>query len=423
MRSPVRPPTAPPRAARAAAARAFVFALAVLAAAAASSVLPAFPAQRDEEPQAKPAASAPAAAPDLTEYEKRLARINEQIQGIKSRLAEEDKKQETILSQLGRISLTKSLLQKELSLYEVQLDKNSRELNALRRKSGELQARLDAERKGMERAIVSLYKFGRIDMFQSILQAESVQVLFNESKLLAGLVRFQETTIAEYMATLSELEATRTALEAKRAEIAALAGKTRTKRGEIEAEERKNKDLLNRIERSKQTFEQTLDELEASAQELQALIKRLTGEAAALPFLPVPLSDRRGKLEWPIAGRVTTRFGIERHARFNTAVKNNGIEIAPPKDSLVVRAVHLGKVVFADFMQGYGNLLILDHGLTYYTLYAHCSEFLVKTGDVVRDGQPLAIAGDYGSLSGPTLYFELRFRTMALDPLLWLKKK
>jgi septal ring factor EnvC (AmiA/AmiB activator) len=376
---------------------------------------------RAEDPQAQPRAAA--AAPDLSEYEKRLAQINDQILGLKARLAEEDKKQETILSQLGKISLTKSLLQKELSLYEVQLDKNSRDLTGLRRKSTALQSRLDAERKGMERALVSLYKFGRIDLFQSLLQADSVQVLFGESKLLSGLVRFQETTIAEYLKTLAELEETRTALEAKRSEIASLAGKTRSKRGEIEAEERKNRELLTRIEQNKKTFEQNLDELKASAEELQALMKKLAGQASALPFIPVPLSDRKGKLGWPIEGRVATRFGIERHARFNTAVKNNGIEIVPRKDNLIVQAVHIGKVVFADFMQGYGNLLILDHGLTYYTLYAHCSEFLVRIGDVVRDGQPLAVAGDYGSLSGPTLYFELRFRTLALDPLLWLKKK
>jgi septal ring factor EnvC (AmiA/AmiB activator) len=379
------------------------------------------PDARAEDPQGQPQASPP--APDLTEYEKRLAQINDQILGLKARLAEEDKKQESILSQLGKISLTKSLLQKELSLYEVQLDKNSRDLAALRKTADELKARLDAERKGMERALVSLYKFGRIDLFRSILQAESVQVLFGESKLLAGLVRFQETTIAEYLKTLAEHEAARAALEVKRSEITALAGKTRSKRGEIEAEEGKNRELLTRIEQNKKTFEQTLGELKASAEELQALMKKLASQASALPFLPVPLSDRKGRLAWPIEGQVSTRFGIQRHARFNTAVKNNGIEIVPRRDNLIIQAVHIGKVVFADFMQGYGNLLILDHGLTYYTLYAHCSEFLVQIGDVVRDGQPLAVAGDYGSLAGPTLYFEIRFRTQALDPLLWLKKK
>jgi septal ring factor EnvC (AmiA/AmiB activator) len=366
---------------------------------------------------------APRASRDLSEYEKRLAEINEQILGLKNRLAEEDKKQETILGQLGRISLTKSLLQKELALYEVRLDKNSRDLTGLRKKSGELQARLDSEKKKMERTLIALYKFGRFDIVQSLLQAENVQVLFSESKLLAGLARYQETTIAEYLKTLGELETTRAALESKRAEIAALLGQARSKRAEIEREERKNKDFLTLIERNKTTFVQNLEELKASAEELQTLMKKLSGQAAALPFIPIPLSDKKGRLPWPIEGAVATGFGIQRHTRFNTAVMNNGIEIVPRKDSLIVQAIHPGKIAFADFLQGYGNLLILDHGLTYYTLYAHCSEFLVKLGDVVGGGQPLALAGDYGSLKGPTLYFEIRFRTQALNPLLWLKKK
>jgi septal ring factor EnvC (AmiA/AmiB activator) len=365
----------------------------------------------------------PRASQDLSEYEKRLAEINEQILGLKNRLAEEDKKQETILGQLARISLTKSLLQKELALYEVRLDKNSRDLTSLRKKSAELQTRLDSEKRSMERTLVALYKFGRFDIAQSLLQAENVQVLFSESKLLAGLARYQETTIAEYLKTLGELETTRAALESKRAEIAALLGQSRGKRAEIEREERKNKDFLTLIERNKTTFVQNLEELKASAEELQTLMKKLSGQAAALPFIPIPLSDKKGRLPWPIEGTVATGFGIQRHARFNTAVMNNGIEIVLRKDNLIVQAVHPGKVAFADFLQGYGNLLILDHGLTFYTLYAHCAEFLVKLGDVVGGGQPLALAGDYGSLKGPTLYFEIRFRTQALNPLLWLKKK
>ncbi|MCJ7589522.1 MAG: peptidoglycan DD-metalloendopeptidase family protein [Candidatus Aminicenantes bacterium] len=365
----------------------------------------------------------PQASQDLSEYEKRLAAINEQILGLKNRLAEEGKKQETILGQLARISLTKSLLQKELALYEVRLDKNSRDLTSLRKKSAELQARLDSEKRSMERTLVALYKFGRFDIAQSLLQAENVQVLFSESKLLAGLARYQETTIAEYLKTLGELETTRAALESKRAEIAALLGQSRSKRAEIEREERKNKDFLTLIERNKTTFVQNLEELKASAEELQTLMKKLSGQAAALPFIPIPLSDMKGRLPWPIEGTVATGFGIQRHARFNTAVMNNGIEIVLRKDNLIVQAVHPGKIAFADFLQGYGNLLILDHGLTFYTLYAHCAEFLVKLGDVVGGGQPLALAGDYGSLKGPTLYFEIRFRTQALNPLLWLKKK
>jgi septal ring factor EnvC (AmiA/AmiB activator) len=102
---------------------------------------------------------------------------------------------------------------------------------------------------------------------------------------------------------------------------------------------------------------------------------------------------------------------------------NNGIEIAPQKDGPTVQAIHPGKVIFADHFQGYGNLLIIDHGLNYYTLYGHCAEFLVNKGDLVRGEQPIAIAGDTGSLKGISLYFEIRFKARPLDPLQWLRRR
>jgi len=153
------------------------------------------------------------------------------------------------------------------------------------------------------------------------------------------------------------------------------------------------------------------------------MMKKIADEQWALPSAFVPLYERRGKLPWPLEGRVITSFGLQRHPRFNTIVMNNGVEIAPAKDKSLILAVHAGKVVFADYFQGYGNLLILDHGMTYYTLYGHCSQFLVNVGDMVRADQPVALVGDSGSLNGECLYFEVRYKTKALDPLQWLKRR
>jgi septal ring factor EnvC (AmiA/AmiB activator) len=102
---------------------------------------------------------------------------------------------------------------------------------------------------------------------------------------------------------------------------------------------------------------------------------------------------------------------------------NNGIEIAPLKNDTTVRSVHAGKVAYADYFQGYGNLIIIDHGMTYYSLYGHCAEFLVNKGDWITAGQPIALAGDSGSLAGLSLYFEIRFKTKPLNPLQWLSRR
>ena len=102
---------------------------------------------------------------------------------------------------------------------------------------------------------------------------------------------------------------------------------------------------------------------------------------------------------------------------------NNGIEIAPREGDPEVRAVHGGKIAYADHFQGYGNLIILDHGLTYYSLYGHLAEFLVRKGDYVKAGQAIGVAGDTGSMVGVSVYFEIRYKTKPVDPLQWLSRR
>jgi septal ring factor EnvC (AmiA/AmiB activator) len=101
---------------------------------------------------------------------------------------------------------------------------------------------------------------------------------------------------------------------------------------------------------------------------------------------------------------------------------NNGIEISPIKD-MIVKSIHPGTVAYTDHFQGYGNLIIIDHGMSYFTLYGHCSDFLVKKGDPVQADQSIAMVGDYSSLKGKTLYFEIRYKTKPLNPLQWLKRR
>jgi septal ring factor EnvC (AmiA/AmiB activator) len=202
-----------------------------------------------------------------------------------------------------------------------------------------------------------------------------------------------------------------------------MARAAKLKRQELETEARKNETMVREIRLNRTTYQQTLKELAESAEDLQRLMDKIIAQEWTVPASWVPFTERRSRLDWPIEGRVITAFGAEKNPNFNTVVMNKGVEIAPAPDKSLVLAVHSGKVVYADYFQGYGNLLIVDHGLTYYTLYGHCSEFLAKVGDMVRAGQPVAVVGDTGSLKGECLYFEIRYRTKALDPLQWLKRR
>ena len=366
---------------------------------------------------------APAPQRDVSDFEARIAKIDTQIRNLKAKLADAEKKESSILSDLDRIGLRKRLIRAELSAGGIAIERTDGELKSLRKDIAFRREALESERRSVERTLVTLYKFGRFDILQFALRSESLEAFLAESRNLAYLARHQNDVIRGYLTALAALAASEGKLEAKKGEIEVLLRAAGEKKKELEAAEKKNRELISAIQRDKKSYTQALEELAESGRQLQALMKKITDENYPLPYPFVPLYEKRGALAWPVSGRIITLFGLQRHPRFNTITTNSGIEIAPMKAGASILAVHAGRVVYADAFEGYGNLIIVDHGLTYYTLYGHCSEFRVAKGDPVRAGQSIALSGDSGSLKGECLYFEIRYKTKALDPLKWLRRR
>ena len=361
--------------------------------------------------------------PDLSEYQKRLAKLSQQINSLQAQIRKGEKRKATILSRLERIGFNKRLIRKEISVYNIRRDQANQELTALKEKIPPLQKKLASGKKSIEKILLTLYKFGRFNALQFMLQARDFKSVITESKNLGLLAQYQERIVVEYMTTLDQLQSAEAELEAKKEEISQLIQNAQQKRRELEAEERKNRDLINEIARNKKTHLKTLEELNERSEQLQDLVKKLLKKEISLPFALVPLYEKKGKLPWPLTGKVITVFGLQKHPRFDTVTVNNGIEIAPNKNDMIVKSIHPGKVVYSDHFQGYGNLIIVDHGLNYYSLYGRCSDFIVKKGDYVEAGQSIALVGDFSSPQGVSLYFEIRFKTKPLDPLRWLKRR
>jgi septal ring factor EnvC (AmiA/AmiB activator) len=360
---------------------------------------------------------------DLSEYEKRLIEITEQITDIRKKIAQEDKRKTSVLSRLNSIGLNKTLIKKEISLYNTQMQKADRELTDLQKNIPSLEEKLQKERQSIKKILVTLYKFGKFSYVDFLFQVEDVSHLISEGKNLTLLAQSQDRIIADYLTTLNELQTSRESLETIKQEISQLIQKAKEKRQDYSEQEKKYQSLIREIDRNKDTHLKTLDELKDRAEQLQNLVKKLQNEEIPLPFAPIPMYEKQGNLPWPLTGRVITQFGDSRHRRFNTITRNNGIEISPQKDT-VVRAIHPGRVAYTDYFEGYGYLVIIDHGMNYISLYGHLSsEFLVKKGDFVKEEQPIARVGEFGSLKEKTLYFEIRKKTVPVNPLQWLKRR
>jgi murein hydrolase activator len=371
--------------------------------------------------------AAPAKGPaqaDPADYERRLADVRREIEALKSWLREDETKEQTTLSRLDRVGATKALLRKELGLLAIQLDRNRADLAAARRNIPPLQARLDREQEGLSRVLVTLYKFGRLNFARFLIQSRDLGTLAEESKRLSLLASGQDRLIADYGRDLAALGREAETLAAREKEIGRLTARAAAKKLELDREEEKIAVLVAQIRADKKTHEQTLAELARRAEELQALLQRLEKLQFTAPFPLTSLKELKGRIPWPNTGRrILQPYGLQRHPQFNTLTLNNGVEIAPAPGDATVRSVQGGRVAYADRLAGYGNLVIIDHGFGFHSLYGHCADLIVKTGDFVRAEQPVGTAGDTGSLFGVSIYFEIRSQTKPVDPLQWLSRR
>ena len=122
----------------------------------------------------------------------------------------------------------------------------------------------------------------------------------------------------------------------------------------------------------------------------------------------------------PVKGKIVTKFGPYKNKELNVMNYRNGIDIAAEKGE-PIKAVLAGNVIFASWFKGYGNMIILDHGNRYYTVYAHADEIFKQRGQNVKTEEVIAIVGDTGSLLGHKLYFEIRHQDKPVDPMKWLR--
>jgi septal ring factor EnvC (AmiA/AmiB activator) len=241
---------------------------------------------------------------------------------------------------------------------------------------------------------------------------------------LAGYYDYFYTRRAAQVAGVREaaakLDATEAALRAENDELAALQARDAAERTELEGMRDLRRTAVEALAMRLQEQGQTLASLRRDEARLQKLLEDLRLEVERIPAdrpRGRPFTERRGQLPWPTAGELKARFGEPRAA----APPWDGVLIAAPAGT-EVRAVHRGRVAFAEWLRGFGLLLILDHGDGYMSLYGHNDSLLKETGEWVEAGEPVSVTGASGGTTEVGLYFAIRHRGQALDPAAWCRK-
>jgi septal ring factor EnvC (AmiA/AmiB activator) len=382
-----------------------------------------------EEGKARGEGKAKAAEP-----QERLREIQRKLEQERRRAHEAARRERDLAKDLRSLEADVQKKTRELHDLQTRVKGSTEKIHALTREIRAAETRLARSRVLLARRLRAIYKQGHMGYVRTLLAADDLSGAAARFKYLSSIAAQDRRLAATYQATLQDLTVKRQALEAQKAEVADAQEAVRTRRHEIAEEQRKRQVLLAKVQEEKRGHLTQVKKLEEAARDLQGLISRLTREETAPrrrgPAAPVtpapteggPFAALKGKLPWPTSGAVASAFGKQEHPKFRTVTYNRGIEISAPMGRPVL-AVHEGTVLYADWFRGYGRLVILDHGGGYFTLYAHASELLVKVGDQVARGHPIARVGDTGSLEGPQLYFEVRHKGKPQDPLAWLGPK
>ncbi len=179
--------------------------------------------------------------------------------------------------------------------------------------------------------------------------------------------------------------------------------------------------LLDAIRSEKQTYQRLARELKSAAKRLEKELTRVRGLEPAPEPAEGGFGAQKGRLPWPATGRLEMTFGKKVDPESSMVMVSKGLDVRAAQ-STPIRAVFGGAVVYADALEGYGLLAIIDHGGSWYTLYAHCESLDVRVGQKVNQYQVIGYVGDSGSTKGAYLYFEIREGKKPVDPLLWLTK-
>ncbi len=364
---------------------------------------------------------------------KKLKEIRKEIDRLNSRISKTQKDETATLKQINNlekqiamVTQLKKGLQKERQLKESQIHLLNETIQTTDQK-----IRVMKER-AAKRA-VRAYKLGGNRDIDLLLTSGDIHQALRRSTYLSAINQAERATLNDLQGMIQENRKDQNTLARKLGEVKRNLREEEQASRQISSQQKKKESQLKSLKRNRKNLQQEVKTKQAAAKKIQGMIEDLekkkqerlrelarrrgmTMEQAKGEF-----AKYKGQLSWPVQGKLVGRFGPHKNERLGTVTNNPGIDIAAPKGRSV-KAVLDGIVVAITWIPGYGNTMIVDHGDSYYTVYAHIDNIQVNMDGYVLRDQVIAKVSDTGSLDGARLHFEVWRGKDKVDPLKWLKR-
>ena len=283
------------------------------------------------------------------------------------------------------------------------------------------------------RLLYQQYLGGEQEYLKLLLSNHDPNQVFRDLQYYKYIARSRATWLASLHDNFAALNAVSTATREQRAELKSLRAEQSAQKKALEKEQHARQRVLGKISQQLRQQRREINRLQHDENRLAKLFDKLTKMLAKPKTNPLfrndnlpdnrfdgsPFDQLKGKLILPVKGEVTNQFGAPRP---DSTVLWKGLFLRTSAGQ-VVKAIATGRVVFADWLRGFGNLLIIDHGMGYMSLYGNNETLYKQVGDMLRGGDIVATVGNSGGNEDSGLYFELRHESKPLDPIKWLAAK
>lgn len=370
------------------------------------------------------AATLPAAQPERSRVEADQRALVERIQRLQRQLQQDTVEKNRRTRDLRDAERTEARAREELTRLRAERAERTaarRHLASERAEREADQARTEAD---LARQLRAAYFMGRNEPLKLLLNQRSPAEFSRNLAYYGYLGRLRADQIKEIGENIARIEELTASIEAEEARLAGLEQRQQAQVAELEAARKRRSQALVSLERESTSRAASLQRAQREKQELDRLLEQLRRATESLPYDPnAPFAQTRGRLNWPVAGRISINY----NATVPGLGRSDSIEFDTDYGA-PVRAIHEGRVEFADWTSTRGHLVIINHGNNrYLTVYGHLGELHVKEGARVSSGQSIGTAGDSGGRSRPGLYFQLRAAPRAgqasqpIDPRPWFR--
>ena len=357
-------------------------------------------------------AISPVLADELEDKQQELTNIQQQADDAQRKAERARLKERSVAEQLRVIQAELSEAQAEFDAINDQLLQTEGQIRSNTELSARLVKKMEAQTQTLHRRIRDIYKNGQVNYLDVLFGAKDFSDFVSRMDILKKILAYDNALLQATKADREALARAKAQLEIDRGKIVELRKQSAAKKALVAERRQERQGVLNAATYERETAERAYRELIETSKQIETMIRKIqSGEKN--------VGGSTGTMLWPAEGEITSPFGWRVHPIFGTQRLHTGIDIGADYGD-TVRAADGGVIIHSDWMGGYGNAVIIDHGNGISTLYAHNSQLLVSEGQTVAKGQAISRVGSTGYSTGPHLHFEVRQNGTPVNPLNFL---